>query len=600
MRKNLVKKKEVKIYDKADKVYRNIELPVWRMALLSVVLGLAVGAATILFRYLIAVIYNISFFGRLSFLYKPEDNTPPSPWGIFIIFVPVVGAALLVWLITTFVKNSDGHGVPEVISRIYHAKEKKKKIGGIIMGFSAALSIGTGGSTGNESPYIQVGASLAEGISEHVALSKKQRNILIAAAASAGLATCLNAPLTGIVFAIELILVTINITSLFPVAICTVTAIYIYRLVFGGAPAFFLSDFSNVEFSVIPVHGLLLFALFGIATGFLSVLYIKTYKYIERFFHGIKNKYLRHMSGMFIIGIIFYVMITYTGRYYVDGLGEYAVLDVLSDNLLSPWFLLLLVLLKIFATSVTVGSGSSGGVFTPLLFIGAVFGSFCCQLINILVPGLNIKPLVFVMAGMAGIISSTIGAFLTGIIAVFEMFGNVHYVVPVIITASVAFAIRKMMKTENVYAMSLKEKGLIVPEGLQAAIIPAINAHNIMSDSFSIMTLDKAYEHSADKNRVLDKHFFVITQNGRILGVVRSPIVKEESIDKFRENISQNVMLFTIGTSFLEISNTMLNNEIEYAIISKRARIDKPYSVQGIITRSEIEKLTLQEYNWLN
>lgn len=593
-----MKKEEVKVYK--DKVYKNNELPILRMGLLSIALGVIVGIATIAFRYLIAVIYNLSFFGKFSFIYKPEDNTPASPWGVFIIFVPVVGAALLVWLITTFVKNSEGHGVAEVISRIYHTKEKKKTIGGIIMGFSAAISIGTGGSTGNESPYIQVAASLAEGVSERISLSKRQRNILIASGVAAALATCLNAPLAGIVFAIELILVTINISSLFPVAICTLTAVYVYRLVFASSPTFFLADFLYVKFDAIPMHGILVFMLFGIATGLLSVIYIKSYKYIERFFHRIKNKYVRHMSGMLIVGIIFYLMVTYTGRYYVDGLGEYAVLDVLSENFLNPWFLLLLVALKILATSITVGSGSSGGVFTPLIFIGAVFGGFCCQLLNIFVPGLNVKPLVFVMAGVAGIISSTIGAFLTGIIVVFEMFGNVHYALPVILTSAVAFAVRKMMKTENVYAMSLKEKGLIVPEGLQAAIIPAINARNIMSDSFALMTLEKAYEYSADKNRVVDKHFSILTQNGRILGVMRSPIVNEENIDKFKENISQNVMLFTTETSFLEITNIMINKNIEYAIISKRARIDKPYSVQGIITRSEIEKLTLQEYNWLN
>lgn len=595
-----MKTKNTNVYNNTDKVYKNLEISIWRMALLSIALGFFVGIATITFRYLIAVIYNISFFGKFSFLYRPEDDTPASPWGIFIIFVPAIGALILVWLLTTFVKNADGHGVPEVISRIYHAKEKKKTIGGIIMGFSAALSIGTGGSAGNESPYIQVGASLADGISERVSLSKKQRNIMIAAGGAAALGTCLNAPLTGIVFAIELILVTINISSLFPVALCSITAIHIYRLAFGGAPTFFLANFVDISFPILPVHAIFLFAAFGIATGFISVLYIKTYKHIERIFYKIENKYIRHISGMLIVGIIFYIMVTYTGRYYVDGLGEYAVLDVLSENFLNPWFLLLLVMLKILATSLTVGSGSSGGVFTPLMFIGAVFGGFCCQIANTLIPGLDIKPIAFVMAGMAGITSATIGAFLTGIIAALEMFGDIHYVIPVLITAAVAFVVRKMMKTESVYAMALKEKGLIVPEGLQAAIIPAINAHNVMSDSFSIMTIEKAFEYSSDKNRVLDKHFFIITEHGRILGIMISPIVNEKTIDKFRENISESIMLFTIDTSFLEISNIMINNKIEYAIISKRSRIDKPYSAKGIITRSEIEKLTMQEYNWLN
>ena len=341
-------------------VYQNKELPVLRMGLLSIAIGAIVGTATIVFRYMIAVIFNLSFFGKFSFSYRPDQDTPASTWGVFIIFVPVIGAFLLVWLIKTFVKNPEGHGVPEVISRLYHAKEKKRTVGGIIMGFSAAISIGTGGSAGNESPYIQVGTSVAEGISNKESLSKKQRNILISAGGAAALATCLNAPLTGIVFAIELILVTVNISSLFPIAVCTVTAVYIYRLFFGVEPTFFLSTIVS-RFQSIPLHEILIFIVLGVATGLLSVFYIKSYKYIERFFSRMKNKYIRHMSGMFLVGIILYLMISYTGKYYVDGLGEYAVLDVLSSNILSPWFLLLLVFLKIFATSLTVGSGSSGG-----------------------------------------------------------------------------------------------------------------------------------------------------------------------------------------------------------------------------------------------
>ncbi|HBM17372.1 MAG TPA: hypothetical protein DD381_13680 [Lentisphaeria bacterium] len=581
-------------------VYRNSDISLLRMGILSVALGVIVGVGTIVFRYVIALIFNVSFYGKLSLQYSPDIKTDASIWGVYIIFVPVIGAIILVWLIKTFVKNSESHGVPEVISRLYHARERKNTTRGVVMGFSAALSIGTGGSTGNESPYIQVGTSFAEGMSQHINLSKKQRNILISAGAAAGLATCLNAPLTGIIFAIELVLVTINITSLFPVAVCTLTAVYIYRFIFGAGPAFLLSGFDGYKYELIHMQMIVIFLAFGIATGVLSVISIKIFKYIERFFSRIESKYTRHCAGMLIVGIILYLMLTYTGSYYVDGIGEYAVFDVLIRNILNPWFLLLLVFLKIVATAITVGSGSSGGVFTPIIFIGAIFGGFCYLLLNIYFPELKVDPHVFVMAGIAGMVASTIGVFLTGIIVVFEMFGNIHYVYPVIITASIAFAVRKLMKTDSVYAMSLKEKGLIVPEGLQAAIIPAINAHNIMSNSFCIMSLEKAYQQSKIKERIISKNFVVITEKGRILGIMRNPIVSEETIELFREHICSKVMLFHTGTSLLEITKNMQDNSLDYAIISRRIRIDKPYSVKGLITRSEIDVITMKEYNWLN
>jgi CIC family chloride channel protein len=261
--------------------------------------------------------------------------------------------------------------------------------------------------------------------------------------------------------------------------------------------------------------------------------------------------------------------------------------------------LLLLVLLKILATSLTVGSGSSGGVFTPLIFIGAVFGGFCFNILNQINPDINISSYIFITAGIAGIISSTIGAFITSIVVVFELFGNTHYILPIILVSAIAFATRYIFRTFSIYTMTLKEKGLIVPEGLQAAILPAVNVTEIMDTSFKIININEISEIIIDIKKEDSPDYIIVTDNeNSFKGIINNSEISDGNEPK--DIIDSNICLFSDRTNITELVSIFRERNLKYALIYSGIKNNDNCDITGIISLKEITELSKKEYFWLN
>jgi CIC family chloride channel protein len=215
-----------------------------------------------------------------------------------------------------------------------------------------------------------------------------QRITLVAAGAGAGIAATFNTPIGGVLFATELMMPEISINTFLPVALATGTATFIGRLFFGVAPAFFVP----AQLGAIPnqpgsAFALVLYALLGAVTGAAAALLIRALHWAEDAFDRMPGRYARHASGMLIVGVTMYLLWRYAGHYYVEGVGYATIQATLYDQLQGGAFLLLLALRKTLATSVSLGSGSSGGVFSPSLFIGATLGASLASLISIALPG---------------------------------------------------------------------------------------------------------------------------------------------------------------------------------------------------------------------
>ncbi len=203
------------------------------------------------------------------------------------------------------------------------------------------------------------------------------------------------------------------------------------------------------------------------------MLFIRSLYGAEDFFDRAlpRHPYLRHVIGMFAVGAVFTALFAWTGHYYVEGVGYATIFDTLTRSLTGVGFLLLLCLLKLVATSVTLGSGASGGIFSPALFMGATLGAAFGAILQrwLTVPGMN--PAVFALAGMAGVVAGATGAALTAIVMIFEMTLNYAVILPLTITAAVSYGVRRMMLAESIYTMKLVRRGHVMPEALQA------NAH---------------------------------------------------------------------------------------------------------------------------
>jgi CIC family chloride channel protein len=457
--------------------------------MLSVVIGVVAGVGAVLFRGLIALVHNLFFLGKFSVTYNANVHTPPSPWGPFVILVPVLGALLVAFLIQNFAREAKGHGVPEVIDAIYYGKGNIRPVVALVKSLASALSIGSGGAVGREGPIIQIGSSFGSTVGQMLEMPTWQRITLIAAGAGGGIAATFNTPIGGILFAIEIVMHELSVRTLVPVAISTAVATYIGRVFFGDHPSFDVPSFETYYFHLTGPLVLVSYIGLGVLLGLAATLFIKSiYWFEDRFETWIRRSYyLRHMCGMLLVGVMMYLLMRTLGHYYIEGIGYSTIQDILTGNLLSIKLLALLFVLKLTATSLTLGSGASGGVFSPGLYLGATLGAAYGALLKVLVPGLSANPADFAVAGMAGMIGGSTGAAVTAIVMIFEMTLDYNVILPVTLTVAIAYLTRRMLCRDTIYTLKLRRREHYVPDGMQASHYQLRPAREFMDANIKVV-----------------------------------------------------------------------------------------------------------------
>lgn len=478
----------------------------------AVGIGAVAGVGAWAFRQLIGLFHNILFLGEFSFDYVVTQHTPPSPWGAWIIAVPPAVAILVAWMVKTFAPEAKGHGVPEVMDAIHYHEARIRPQVVVVKALASSLSIGSGGSAGREGPIIQIGAAMGSTVGQIIAMPVRQRITLVAAGAGAGIAAAFNAPLGGIMFACELMLLTISARTLLPVSLACVVAAWITRMTTGIDPALDIPDLMIPEQHAGSIGGLALFLVLGIVIGGLSSLFIRALDRSEDIFEALPGGYIvQHVIGMTLLGVLIYVMLLLTGRYDIQGVGYATILDVLTQALSDPWFLIALALLKMLATCLTLGSGASGGIFSPALFMGAAVGAAFGHLAHDLFPALTMPVPAFAVAGMAAAVAGSTGALLTAIVMSYEMTRDYNAILPVIVTCSLAWAVRKNIVGQSIYTIKLLRRGHVVPEGLQAGTSEARRVGDVMSNRFVRDDDDAARETGMMR--------IVVAPDGAVVGV---------------------------------------------------------------------------------
>jgi CIC family chloride channel protein len=448
------------------------------LCLIAIVIGVLGGIFSWLFRALIAVIHNAVFLGEFSVQYNANQHTPGSWLGWLIIFAPTLGGLVVVFLTKNFAPEAKGHGVPEVMSAIYHRRGLIPGSVSIVKALTSAITIGTGGSLGREGPIIQISAAFSSFIGKLTRVSVSQRNLLIACGASAGIAATFNAPLGGILFSIELLLVTISSRTVLPVAISAVISANIGHYLMESDPAFHIPVLFGSSSGDTALISLLAVPL-GAVIALFSIVFIRSIYWTEdQFDKWVANPYLRHTVGNLLLGVLFYAIYLRFGHYYVQGVGYSTIQDTLLDVITDPLFLLFLLVTKLVATNLTVGSGGSGGVFSPALFLGAVTGALFGNIIQQLFPGLGLNPVVFVVSGMAAMISATASAPLTAAIMIYEMTRDYNAILPIMTAVSVAYALRRHFMTSDLYTLKLTRRGQMIPEEMVADLKCELRADN--------------------------------------------------------------------------------------------------------------------------
>ncbi len=459
--------------------------PALRLLLLALVVGVVAGAGAVLFRALIGLFHNLLFLGRFSFAYDANVHTAASPWGWAVVLVPVLGAAGVAYLVKNYAPEAKGHGVPEVIDAIYFNDARIRPQVAVVKSLASALSIGSGGSVGREGPIIQIGAAFGSTLGQWLPLHTRERAVLVAAGAGGGIAATFNTPLGGVVFAIELMLPFVTASTLLPVVVATLTATAIGRAFFGVLPSFSVPALEHAVGASVPVTAYPWFLLLGVIVGALAWAMTRGVYWMEDRFDALPgNYYTRHMGGMLLVGLVLALFMHFSpllgqpAHYYVEGVGYATIMDILRGELAAPGFLALLVVAKLLLTLLTLGSGASGGIFSPAMFIGAAAGAAFGVLVSPWLPG--VSPAHFALAAMAGMVGGTTGAVVTAVVMVFEMTRDYTVIMPMILTVAVAAALRERLLPATIYTLKLVRRGHKVPQGLQG-FAGTLSCRDVMS-----------------------------------------------------------------------------------------------------------------------
>ena len=548
---------------------------------LALIVGIVTGLGAVALRALIALIHNVSFLGHWSFFYDANVHTPPSPWGPWIILVPIIGGAIVVFLVRRFAPEARGHGVPEVMDAIYYKQGMIRPVVVIIKSLASALSIGTGASVGREGPIIQIGSGIGSTLGQVLHLSRWQTITLVAAGAGAGIAATFNTPLGGVMFAVELMLPELSARTFLPVVIATGTATYVGRIFFGMEPAFMvpvrgIPDLMfPLQLSFLPIY-----AFFGVLCGVASATFVHVLEGLEDLFDAMPvNAYVRNFIGMASLGILFYVLLLTVGNYHVEGVGYATIQSILTGQLSIGWLLALLFVCKLLATSVSLGSGASGGIFSPSLFMGATLGGGFGALANMLWPHLSISPVPFALIGMAAIVGGSTGAAMTAILMIFEMTHDYSVTVPAIISVAAAIGIRRLLSRENIYTAKLARRGHHIPAASHSHLFMIRQAKDVMVPVGGTVTLDEISKVSAPQATVeAASSYDVVMKGERVVGVV--PTGGGAPITRFtvvrRDEFLQSVM------------QRMNRKNRKIALVLGERRRPSATNVVGVITPYEI------------
>jgi chloride channel protein, CIC family len=492
------------------------------LSLLAVAVGVITGIGAIFFRALIGLIHNAFYFGHLSVIYNANVYDHPSPWGPGIILVPVVGGLGVVFLVTKFAPEARGHGVPEVMDAIFYRDGKIRPVVAAVKSLASALSIGTGAAVGREGPIIQIGASLGSTAGQLIRMEAWQRITLVAAGAGAGIAATFNTPLGGVMFAVELMMPEVSVRTFLPVALATGAATFVGRFFLGILPAFDVPARLSRTTAPTSLNSLLLCAALGAVCGIAATAFIRGLHASEERFERVFNPYLRHTIGMTAVGLMMYAFLLGSGHYRIDGVGYSTIQDILAGGLAAAPFLLLLFVGKLTATSISLGSGSSGGIFSPSLFMGATiggaFGAFAQMLLHL--PDISVPA--FAMIGMAAMVGGGTGAAMTAVTMIFEMTLDYDIVLPMIVAVAVSIGIRRVLSDENIYTIKLVGRRHFIPKAMHANMFLIRLAGEVMEKEFQRLPAQMGFDEFLrlpDLDGTL-RHI-VVTDSDRIVGTLR-------------------------------------------------------------------------------
>jgi len=528
---------------------------------------------------------NLFFFGKFSFAITSPAN---HHLGLWVILIPPVGGLIVGLMVYFWEPTLKGHGIPEAMEAVLFSHSRMRLRVAFLKPLATALAIGTGGPFGAEGPIIQTGAACGSLFGQLVGLSPYYRRVLLASGAAAGMAATFTAPLAGVLVAVELLLFEFRARSFIPVSLAAAVATGV-RIHFAG----WTPLFPTAAYKLTGMNELWLFGLMGILMGAVGIAMIRTLFWMEDFFDHLPLKRVAIWSpvlGALLLGVI--------GYFYpqVFGTGYDTIRDMLNDRLTTGQMLGVSIA-KFWALVISLGSGTTGGVFAPSLIVGGGIGGGFAILCQHVFPHLVSDPAFYVLVAMAAVFGGIARAPFTSIVFLFELSHNPNSLLPLLVCVMVADGFVRLFSRDSVMTGKLVKRGLIVLQDYSVPVLMRARIDQVMRKQFSVVKAD------AELRAILEKFapenvelLPVVEDGGELLGIVEPhDLLKVDTVDHhftMRELAHQDYVLAYPGELVDRVNRQMLLKNVENVVVVESHASHKPV---GIVRANDI----LQLRRWL-
>ncbi len=485
-----------------------------RMVVIATFIGLTAGLLNILFRSFVDLVHHFIFEGGSRLLAIDQGG-----WHVFFLpLIPLVGTILLIPLSLLFPGEINGYGFTKFLRKVNLEDGVIRARSIVLKILATGLTIGTGNSAGVEGPIAQIGGAVGSQVGQLSRVSGNRMKVYIAAGCAGGVAGMFNAPIAGVFFAAEIVLLgTYEISSFAALVIASAMSTGVTRSYYGMSSAFQIPQYAVVNRLVeIPLYGLM-----AILIGLAAVLYIRT-------FYLVRDKYrqlpihpqLKPLTGALCIGIFGIVFPQVMG----DGYGY--MKEVVEGGGI-VWVMFALIFLKIIATSITLGSGGAGGVFAPSLFIGAMMGGTFGSVVHRLLPEFTAGSGAYATVGIGAFLAAATHAPMTAIFLLFEMTGNYQIILPIMITSIIGTVVAKKFCEDSIDTVDFTREGIDIHEGREVAIMKSLRVGTAISDDVDFISEEANIKQLLQIFSMGKSFYFpVVDDSGKMTGIVSLQDVK--------------------------------------------------------------------------
>ncbi len=433
------------------------------VVLVAIGIGILAAYGAIGFRYLIFFAQELFYPAGASL-----DALSAAPWWQRLL-APAAGGLVVGLLVTRMAPEVRGSGIPEVMEAVARRAGAIRLRVVLTKAVAVALTIGSGGSAGREGPIVHIGSAIGSGVGQLLQVSAERVRTFVACGAAAGIAATFNAPIAGALFAMEVVVGEIGVGRLSPVVISSVVAVVLSRHHLGDFPAFEVPAYEAVSPMELLFYGLLGILAAGVAVGFIRVFYAS-----QDLFEKLDvPEWVRPGVGGLGVGLLALVLPQ------VGGVGYETINAALEDRVVL-WLILPLLVAKLLATALTLGSGASGGIFAPSLFAGAMLGAAVGGLVHGAYPTWTAHPGAYALVGMGALVAGTTHAPITAILIIFELTNDYHIIPPLMLSCVVSVLLSRLWHRESIYTAALLRRGVRLEERPDPNVLRGLRVSELM------------------------------------------------------------------------------------------------------------------------